>query len=97
MISVYLTTKDLVEAKKIASKLLENKLIACANMFPIESMFKWKGKIVDEAEVAMFCKAKKKNFDKIKSVVEKLHSYEVPCIVSFDVHSNKAFEAWVYD
>ncbi|MAG15540.1 divalent-cation tolerance protein CutA [Candidatus Woesearchaeota archaeon] len=96
MISVYITCKDLDEAKNIAKHLLDNKLIACANMFPVESMFNWDGKINDVKETAMFCKAKKENFKKIEEEVKKLHSYEVPCIVAFDwVDSNKHFSEWV--
>ena len=52
---------------------------------------------VEEQEVVMFCKAKKENFGRIEETVKKLHSYEVPCIVSFNVHANKSFEAWVDD
>ena len=98
MISVYVTCSSMAEAKKIVQHLLDNKLIACANMFPIESMFRWKGKLVDEREVAMLCKAKKENFSRIESAVKKLHSYDVPCIVAFDwVDSNKDYAAWVKD
>ena len=96
MITVYITFKDMDEAKKIARRLLHTKLIVCANMFPIESMFRWKGKIDRDSEVAMLCKTTKENFRKIEEEVKKLHSYELPCIVSFEWHdSNKEFSNWV--
>ena len=96
MISVYITCKSMAEAKRIAAKLLESKLIACANIFPVESMFIWEGKLKKEKEAAMFCKAKKENFGKIKEEVKKLHSYEVPCIVAFGwAESSKEFSDWV--
>ena len=96
MISVYITCKSMAEAKRIAAKLLESKLIACANMFPVESMFNWKGKVKDIKEVAMLCKAKKGNFRKINEMVTKLHSYEVPCVAALSItDSNKGYESWV--
>ena len=96
MISVYITCKDLGEAKNIAKHLLDNKLIACANMFPVESMFNWDGKLKEIREVAMLCKAKKENFISIEKEVKKRHTYDVPCIVAFDwVESNKDFSRWV--
>ena len=96
MISVYITCPNMAEAKKISNQLLEQNLIACSNMFPIQSMYKWKGKLVDEGEVAMLCKAKKDNFKKIEVEVKKMHSYDVPCIIAFDwVDSNKDFSDWV--
>ena len=48
MAFVYITCKDKKEARKISRFLLEKKLIACANIFPIESMYRWEGKMVDD-------------------------------------------------
>ncbi|MEK6837682.1 MAG: divalent-cation tolerance protein CutA [Nanoarchaeota archaeon] len=96
MISVYITCKDIAEAKLIASHLLEKRLIACANIFPITSMFRWDGKVVDEPEVAVICKAKKETFEKIKEEVRQLHSYEIPCIVALPWHgSDEEYRKWV--
>ena len=96
MISVYITCKDLKEAKLIASHLLEKKLIACANIFPITSMFHWQGKVVDESEAAMLCKARKEGFERIKEEVKQLHSYDIPCIVALPWHgSDDEFKKWV--
>ncbi len=92
---IYITNKDEKEANKIANHLLEKKLIACANAFPINSMFTWKNKQENTKEFALFAKTKPENFEKIKAAVKKIHSYECPCIVKFDVESNKEFEDWV--
>ncbi|MBI2550494.1 divalent-cation tolerance protein CutA [Candidatus Woesearchaeota archaeon] len=96
MISVYITCKDTAEAKLIASHLLEKKLIACANIFPVTSMFHWQGKIADEPEVSMLCKARKESFERIKEEVRQLHSYEIPCIVALPwQESDDEFRKWV--
>lgn len=39
--------------------LIKNKLAACANIFPIGSVYKWNGKIVKEKEFGVFIKTKK--------------------------------------
>lgn len=86
----------MAEAKKIARHLLEKRLIACANIFPIESLFWWEGKLTEEKEAAMLCKAKKESFSSIEAEVKKIHSYKVPCIVAFDwAASNKGYAEWV--
>ena len=96
MISVYITCKDIKEAKLIAAHLLEKKLIACANIFPVTSMFRWEGRIVDEPEIVMICKARKESFEKIKEEVKQLHSYEIPCIVALPWDgSDEEFKKWV--
>lgn len=96
MISVYITCKDMKEAKLIAAHLLERKLIACANIFPITSMFRWQGKVVDEPEAAMLCKTRRENFERIKEEARQLHSYDIPCIVALPWHdSDKDYKEWV--
>ncbi len=98
MISVYVTCKDEKEAKFIATRLLEQRLIACANIFPVRSLLRWQGKIVDEAETAMLCKAKKEDFERIKEEVKQLHTYEIPCIVALPWHgSDDEFMKWVQE
>ncbi len=96
MISVYITCKDMAEAKLIATHLLEERLIACANIFPVKSMFRWNGKVTEEAEVALLCKAKKEDFERIKEEARQLHSYEIPCIVALPWHGwDEEFKKWV--
>ena len=94
-IVVYVTNKNLEEAKKISSHLLNKKLIACSNIFPIKSMYLWKGNIEDSDEYVALLKAKKSNWKKIKEEIKKLHSYDAPCILKFKVNSNKEYENWL--
>ncbi len=95
MTLIYITCKDKEEAKKISKALLEKRLIACSNMFPIESMYWWKGKIEEDNEVAIIAKTKDKNYNKIKEEVKKLHSYEVPCILKLESVANIDYDKWV--
>lgn len=94
-IIIYTTNKNFEEAKKIANYLLENKLIACANFFPISSSYLWKGKIKNSSEVVSILKTREENFEKIKQEIKSLHSYETPCIIKIDVEANEEFEKWV--
>ncbi|RLI87575.1 MAG: divalent-cation tolerance protein CutA [Candidatus Altiarchaeales archaeon] len=65
MILTYITCKEKSEARRISEHLLKKRLIACANIFPIESMHWWKDKI---------------KFDEIKREIKRVHSYE-SCIL----------------
>lgn len=95
-IFVYITNPTREEAKNIASYLIENKLIACANIFgPINSVYSWEGKIVDEEEFVLIAKTIEKNFENVKREVEKIHSYKVPCIIKVNVAGNKKFFEWL--
>jgi periplasmic divalent cation tolerance protein len=91
---VYITCRDEKEAEFISNTLIEKKIAACTNIFPVKSIFMWKGKLQKQREAVVIAKTKEK-FNRIKKEVENIHSYEVPCIISFTVDSNKKFLNWV--
>lgn len=92
---LYVTCKDKEEAEKISSELLNKRLIACVNFLPIQSSFWWKGKIDTSDEIVALLKTKKENWKKVEEEVRKIHSYETPCIMKFDVEANKDYEKWI--
>ncbi len=93
----YVTCKDKDEAKSIAKKLLEEKLIACANIFPeIDSFFWWQQKIDSAKEVPMILKTKKTLSKEVITKIKELHSYECPCIVEIPITGGyKEFLKWI--
>ena len=54
--SVLVTFPDLQTAKKIATAAVDQRLAACANLLPVESIYRWQGEIVDEQETAALFK-----------------------------------------
>jgi periplasmic divalent cation tolerance protein len=80
---VYMTAKNSKEAKKISEYLLKKKLIACANIFPVESKYSWKGKIVDATEFVILAKTIDSGFEKVEKAVNAMLGYEIPAIYSW--------------
>jgi len=97
MTLIYITCKDEEEAVKISRHLLNEKLIACSNMHPIRSMYRWNGKIKDEREFVIIAKTLDKYYEKIKEDVKKMHTYDVPCILKIDAEANEEYNQWVID
>jgi len=95
MISVYVTCKNKQEAVNISRLLLQKKVIACSNIFPINSLYNWKGKLNEEKEYAMLLKTKKSKFNEVKELIKQNHSYEVPCICSWKEKANKEYEEYI--
>ena len=94
-ITIYVTYQNQTEAKKITSALFKDKLIACATFLPVKSQYCWQGKIIKTNEVASWLTAKATNWAKIKSTIEKMHSYQVPCIKKEKFLANKEYENWI--
>ena len=95
MALMYISCKDKKEAGKISRHLLKKRLVACSNMFPIESLYWWKGRIANSKEYAILAKVLKKNVKSIRKEVKKIHSYEIPCVIDIDAGANKDFLDWV--
>lgn len=79
---IYCTTSDVMEARKIAHMILEEKLAACVNIFPeIESIYRWKNRIETDAETALFIKTVDEKVSNTIQRIKELHSYDVPEII----------------
>lgn len=93
----YMTFPTKAEAKEAVTALLENRLIACANLIDgVESYFWWEEDIQKVKEVVVIFKTRAKNEDKIIRFIRKYHSYECPCVVfsSLD-YGNPEFLKWI--
>ncbi len=93
---IYITASDSDEAKRIARTVIEEKLGACANMYPITSIYRWHGTIEEESEYALVIKTKTDLVEKLTARVRELHSYETPCILSFTIDAgDHSYLNWV--
>ena len=96
--SIYITAKDEMEAKKIGQLLVWEKLVACVNYFPINSIYRWKGDIEEAEEVAIIAKTRAELVDRLIERVKQLHSYEVPCVVSWNIEKgNPDYLEWIIE
>jgi periplasmic divalent cation tolerance protein len=85
-IIVFVTTKDEAEAEKISQTLLQEKLIACANIIStVASCFSWQGKIEAVEECLVVMKSRTDLFGALTARVKALHSYEVPEVLALPV------------
>ena len=79
----------------MALHLLKQKIIACANMFPITSFYTWEGELREENEEVLLLKTREELFEKVRQEVERVHSYSVPCITKIAVEPNSAYARWL--
>lgn len=85
-IVVLMTTATREEAEKIARSLLNQKLIACANIVgSVSSLFWWKEQISQENEFLVLMKTSAELFKKLATTIKQMHSYEVPEIIAIPI------------
>ena len=97
-IVVMVTCASQVEAKKIARAVVEVRLAACANVMsgPVQSIYRWKGKVETAKEVLVLIKTTRKRFSALEREIRRLHSYDTPEIIAVAiVEGSKAYLHWI--
>ena len=85
-ILVYVTCASEAEAIQLGSRMVEEKLAACANLIPgMQSIYRWEGKIQRDQEFVLILKTLSEKLSVMTARVKELHSYEVPCVVALPI------------
>lgn len=84
-IIVVFTTISPDKSESLAKNLLDSRVVACVNVIPVRSYYRWKGESCDEPEHLLIAKTTKKKADKVIRTIKNLHVYEVPEIIVLPV------------
>jgi len=97
IVTIYTLADSEDVAVHLATTLVREKLIACANIMPqVESVFMWDDHIDWKDEVVIIAKTKLELFPKVKEKVCELHHYHTPCVISLPLSDgNPSFLNWV--
>jgi periplasmic divalent cation tolerance protein len=92
-----MTAPDEEKAASLARTLVDEGLIACANLVPqVRSIYRWEGKVCDEREVLVVMKAPTAHYDALQARILSLHPYSVPEVLRLDVAAGApAYLQWV--
>src|SRR5947207_14851113 len=99
VISVYAVFAGADEAERIGRMVVEERLSACVNIVgSIRSIYRWNGNIESANEVAAIFKTTEAQADALISRIAGLHSYEVPCVVTWPIENILGpYADWVED
>lgn len=97
LVIAFSTFPDRETAQKIARELVENAVVACANIVPsVESIYFWKEKVETSREVLAIFKMTAARYSEFESCLRKLHPYDVPEIVRLNVGGgNPDYLRWI--
>lgn len=94
---VLVTAPDVDTAAGLVRTLVEERLAACGNLVPgVRSIYRWEGKICDEAEVLLVLKTTAPLADALRDRILALHPYACPEVLVLPVEGgHAAYLAWV--
>jgi periplasmic divalent cation tolerance protein len=86
VVSVYAIFADGDEAERIGRAVIDERLAACINILgPVRSIYRWKGAVETANEVAAIFKTSNERAGALITRIGALHSYDVPCIVTWPI------------
>ncbi|MGH6800331.1 MAG: divalent-cation tolerance protein CutA [Methylocella sp.] len=93
---VMTTCGDKANAETIAARLVDERLSACVQMFPIESVYRWEGAVDHANEWMLFCKIKAIDYAKVEEAIRAAHTYSNPEILEMGIENGaKAYLDWI--
>ncbi len=96
MIFIYTTCENATEADKLGKLVLEQKLGACVDYWPIHTMYHWEGELKDHEEIMMLITTFEQKIETVSDLISQHHSYSTPLIGSVDVRRiNRAYKEWM--
>lgn len=96
---VLMTAPDADTAGRVARALVEERLIACANVLPgVTSIYRWQGAVHADAEVLVVMKTRAELVPRLVERAAELHPYQVPELLALVVDDGlPAYCRWVMD
>ena len=79
------TCGDKESAGRLAELLIRERLAACVQMFPVESVYIWQEEVCKDNETVLLIKTKASLFEKLSATIRENHSYEVPEIIRLPI------------
>ena len=99
IVMAYVTAKDKQEALALGRTLVEKKLAACTNVWDgMTSCYWWEGKVDTAQEAVLLIKTREDKVEALLNVVKAVHSYSVPCVLTWSVEKgNPDYLKWLDD
>ncbi len=94
---VLITAPSQEKAAELGRAVVEERLAACASLVPgIRSIYRWEGKVCEDAEVLLIVKTRRERFERLEARVKALHPYSVPEIIALPIEAGHApYLKWI--
>jgi periplasmic divalent cation tolerance protein len=93
---VITTCGDKANAELIATLLVEKRLAACVQMFPIASVYRWEGALQKAEEWMLLGKIRAADYADVEMAIAAVHPYSTPEIIEIGIEKGaQAYLNWI--
>ena len=84
------------DGKAIARALVEQRLAACVQITPIDSVYRWAGSVEEAEEHLLICKIRQADYAVVEAAIRARHAYDLPEIIAVPITQGaKAYVTWL--
>ena len=85
--------------ENISKSLVEKKMAAGVNIYhAVQRIYRYNNEVVEDNEYLIHVKTTSDKFTEIRKVIERLHNYETPEIISLEIsEGNEKYLKWIQD
>ncbi len=96
MVFVYTTCANVERAKDLGKLLVEKKMAACVDFWPVGSMYYWKGELKAVSQAMLLVTTLESKLAAIEDTISANHGYSAPLIAGVDVRRiNHPYKTWM--
>jgi len=96
MVFLYVTCKNMEEAKKIGRELINHRAAGWVNISPTEAMYRENGELKETDGASLMVKTIESKVPDVEDITRRLHSNAVPCVASFSLYRlNREYKDWL--
>jgi periplasmic divalent cation tolerance protein len=96
MVFIYTTCENQVEAELLGKMIIEKKLGACVDFWPVNSIFNWEGETKEISQTMIMITTLESKIEDVNELISQHHSYAIPLIAGVDIRRmNRAYKAWM--
>ena len=93
--TIYTTVDDILKSNELIRELLDLKLIACANTFPIGSSYYWGESICESNETGILLKTSQNKENSLLEFLRNNHPYQIPLLLIQHPLVNESYFQWM--
>ena len=84
------------EAKKLGGLIIEKKIAACVDFWPVSSCYNWEGSMKCLDQAMLLVTTFETKIEDVNEIISKNHTYSIPLIAGVDVRRvNSSYKEWM--
>jgi len=96
MIFIYTTCESMEEAEKLGALIIQSKMGACVDFWPIKSCYNWEGSYQCVSQAMLLVTTLEAKLDPVTQLINDNHTHSVPLIAGVDIRRmNHDYKEWM--